>query len=211
MILEHTVAIWHINNKKWLSMKKSILISLFFLFQHSICNAGDFIVEYVEENYRETSSPVSYSPVIYHSIQVTSDAGPKVLVLKGDDEHYRKWLRQFIAQGKQFIAQISDDQDDLFISSSAFEMNVADLHPFNLRLYRQGENKSKTRKKDGPDNKDSDTGQFPGSVQPTKKIETNKSPVGLKKKKNKTGRHKKRAALKEKNKKKIKSPQNTGT
>ncbi len=127
-------------------MRKIILIGLFLLFLQAPCMAGDFVVEYVKENYRETRLPASYDPVIYHSIQVTSDAGPKLLILKGDDYHYRKWLRQYIAQGKQFIAQIPDDKDDLFISSRAFELDITDLHPVNLTLYRKGQEKARSNK-----------------------------------------------------------------
>lgn len=120
-------------------------IIAFSLFLAGSCPAGDFIVEYVKENYRETRLPKSYNPLIYHSIQVTSSAGPKLLILTGDDYNYRKWLRQYIAQGKQFVAQIPDDRDDLFISSYAFELDAKDLHPLNLKQYRQAEEENKSR------------------------------------------------------------------
>jgi len=93
--------------------------------------ARDFIVEFVEENYRETSASFSNVPVIYHSIQVKSDAGPKLLILTGDDQEYRKWLRHYIAQEKTFIARVPDDQNDAFIASKAYEIDVDRLHPFN--------------------------------------------------------------------------------
>lgn len=98
--------------------------------------AADFILEYVGENYKETTAESSYQPIIYHSIQVRTDAGTKMLILTGDDRYHRRWLRQYIAQGKQFIAKVPDEQDDLFISSSAFEIDVTNVHPFNLSLYR---------------------------------------------------------------------------
>ena len=124
-------------------MKKLYRIGLFLIFFQTPALAGDFIVEYVKENYRETRMPASYSPVIYHSVQVSTKAGPKLLVLKGDAYHYRAWLRQYIAQGKQFIARIPDDRDDLFISSQVFEIDVTDLHPVNLALFREGEERHK--------------------------------------------------------------------
>ena len=120
-------------------MKKLYGIGLFLIFFQTPVFAGDFIVEYVKENYRETRMPASYSPVIYHSVQVSTKAGPKLLVLKGDAYHYRTWLRHYIAQGKQFIARVPDDRDDLFISSQVFEIDVTDLHPVNLALFREGE------------------------------------------------------------------------
>lgn len=128
-------------------MKKIFITGIFLLFLQAQSKAGDFIVEYVKENYKEMQMPASYTPVIYHSIQVTTDAGPKLLILKGDDYHYRKWLRQYIAQGKQFIAQIPDDRDDLFISSRAFEIDVTNVHPVNLSKFRQGEEENRDGKK----------------------------------------------------------------
>lgn len=107
------------------------------------CFAKDVIVEFIEENYNEIQSNTSYSPLIYHSLQVRSEAGPKLLVLTGDNSHYRKWLRQYIAQDKAFIIKVPDNQNDLFLSSNTFEINVMQIHPFNLSLYRKGEEKSK--------------------------------------------------------------------
>jgi len=97
-------------------------------------------VEFVQENYRENQD--SYPPLIYHSIQVHTLAGPKLLVLTGGNSHYRKWLRQYIAEGKAFVAKIPEDQNNFFISSSIFEIDVTHLHPLNLSLYRKGEEKN---------------------------------------------------------------------
>lgn len=98
----------------------------------------DFIVEFVEENYKETQVPYSNVPVIYHSVQVKSDAGPKLLVLTGDNREYRKWIRQFIAQGKTFIARVPDAENDQFISSKAFDIDVTRIQPFNGRKWNPG-------------------------------------------------------------------------
>lgn len=124
-------------------MKKRIVCCMVFLLFGTPCFARDFIVQFVDENYKETQSSFSYLPVIYHSIQVTSQAGPKLLVLKGEDYHHRNWVRQFIAKGKAFVIKVSDDRVDLFITSSAFEIDVTDVHPMNLVKYRQGEEKYK--------------------------------------------------------------------
>ncbi len=112
-------------------MKKLLIICLFFTTCALPCSARDFIVEFVEENYKETQAQFSYTPLIYHSIQVNSSAGPKLLVLKGSDYNYRKWLRHYIAHNKKFITKVQDDKTDLFISSKAFEIDVTSLHPFN--------------------------------------------------------------------------------
>ena len=124
-------------------MKKVFLVCFIWLSIQTSGLARDFIVEFVEENYKETQSSFSYSPIIYHSIQVRTQAGPKLLILKGEDYYYRKWFREYIAENKAFIAKIPEYENDLFISSSAFEIDVTALHPFNLSKYRHGEEKSK--------------------------------------------------------------------
>lgn len=106
--------------------------------------ARDFIVEFIEENYEETQAQFSYDPLIYHSIQIKSGAGPKILVLTGSDYNYRKWIRHFIAQEKKFITKIEDDRVDEFISSKAFEIDVTRLHPFNSMKWQPEEVEKKT-------------------------------------------------------------------
>lgn len=112
-----------------------ILITVFLMMGPFILTgpalARDFFVEFVEENYRETEMPYSNDPQIYHSVQVNSHAGPKLLILTGDDQTYRKWLRQYIAADKKFIARIPDDDNDRFIAAKAYELDVTSLHPFS--------------------------------------------------------------------------------
>lgn len=112
-------------------MKKSVLFFFAILFFSTTGYTRDFIIDFMDENYKETQADFSYTPVIYHSIQVNSIAGPKLLILTGDDYIYRKWLRQYIAQDKKFIAVIPDDRIDDFISAKAYSIDVTDLHPFN--------------------------------------------------------------------------------
>lgn len=109
------------------------------------CFARDFIVEFVEENYQEAHEKFSYDPLIYHSIQVNSSAGPKVLVLAGKDYHYRKWVREYIAQNKQFIARIKNERADEFITSTVFTMDISQLHPFNLAKWKAAFHSSKEK------------------------------------------------------------------
>lgn len=112
-------------------MKRLFIICVLMTIFTTPCVARDFIVEFLEENYKETQAQFSYDPLIYHSIQVNSGAGPKLLILTGSDYNYRKWLRRYIAQDKKFIAKISDDRMDEFISAKAYELDVTQLHPFN--------------------------------------------------------------------------------
>jgi hypothetical protein len=126
-------------------MKKTVYISIFMFVLQTSCFARDFIVEFLDENYQETQSAFSYSPIIYHSIQVRTQVGPKLLILKGDDYNYRQWLREYIAENKSFVAKVQEDENELFISSSAFEIDVTNIHPLNLSKYKQVEKNSKNR------------------------------------------------------------------
>jgi len=112
-------------------MKKIFIVCFFVIISGSPALARDFIVEFMEENYKETQANFSYSPLIYHTIQINSTIGPKILILAGDDYNYRKWLRHYIAQNKKFITKIPEDRTDEFISSKVYELDVTLLHPFN--------------------------------------------------------------------------------
>lgn len=95
------------------------------------CRARDFMVEFVEENYMENQEEYARTPMIYHSFQVRSHAGLKMLVLTGEQHEYRKWLRRYVAQDKGFIVKVPDTENDLFISSKVYETDVTNVHPFN--------------------------------------------------------------------------------
>jgi len=112
-------------------MKKQALLILTVLLISSPAMAMDFMVEFVEENYKETTKAYSNDPLIYHSIQVNSLAGPKLLILTGDNFEYRKWLRHYIAANKKLIARVPDNENDKFISSKAYGIDVTKIHPVN--------------------------------------------------------------------------------
>lgn len=121
-------------------MRPAIILAglLLFLAAAVPASARDFIVEFVEENYKETEAPYSNYPLIYHSVQIKSDAGPKLLILTGDNREYRRWIRHFIAQDKTFIARIPETENDRFISSKAYDLDVTRIHPFNGKKWNPG-------------------------------------------------------------------------
>ena len=95
------------------------------------CQARDFVVEFVEENYMENQGDYARTPMIYHSFQVRSHAGLKMLLLTGEHPEYRSWLRRYVAQEKAFIVKVPDEENDLFIASKVYETDVTNVHPFN--------------------------------------------------------------------------------
>ncbi|MCG8530038.1 MAG: hypothetical protein MI749_05170 [Desulfovibrionales bacterium] len=111
-------------------MKRFCYAALMVLILSSGVEARDFIVKFVGENYREATENYAKTPIIYHSIQVATHAGPKVLILTGDDRHYRIWLRQYIASTPNFVVKVPDTDTHSFISSKAYEVDVTRIHPF---------------------------------------------------------------------------------
>ena len=119
-------------------MIRYIVFVLSILMITTTCPARDFMVEFVEEHYNETGQEYSKQPVIYHSIQVRSNAGPKLLILSGSNPDYRRWLRHYIAEDKNFMVKVPEDQNDAFISSRVFEIEVTRIHPFNGQKWAPG-------------------------------------------------------------------------
>lgn len=115
---------------------RSIFIIVLSLILVSPCAARDFRVDFVEENYKETESAYTKYPKIYHSIQVRSAAGPKLLVLTGDHPEYRKWFRQFIAHDKSFMVKLDDPENDAFIGARVYEVEITRVHPFNADKWK---------------------------------------------------------------------------
>ncbi|MCP4671514.1 MAG: response regulator [Desulfobacula sp.] len=118
-------------------MKKFLLILVLLILSATPGFARDFIVEFMEENYRETQAQFSYDPLIYHSMQVNSGVGPKLLILTGNNYNYRKWLRHYIALNKKFITKVPENKIDEFVSSKAFEIDVTSLHPVNMEKWEK--------------------------------------------------------------------------
>ncbi len=116
-------------------MKKTCLVCLVIVFLSVSVEARDFMVGFVHENYKEVQAQFSYFPLVYHSIQINSTAGPKLIILKGDDSNYRRWIRNYIAENKNFILRIDDQNNDAFISSKAYELDINSIHPVNLERW----------------------------------------------------------------------------
>lgn len=104
-------------------MKKAAIIVLFICLVSSASPGRDFMVEVVHENYRQEGEQV------YHSLEVDSLAGNKILVLQGDNDQYRKWLREYMASEKTFIASVPDEDNFSFISSKVYNIDIGSVHP----------------------------------------------------------------------------------
>jgi hypothetical protein len=90
--------------------------------------AQDYLVELIEEHYKEQMIVGGGELKLYHSWQVTTEYGDKLLVIVGDDHKYRDWLRQYTMNHKIFLIKIPDGGADRFKYDMAVLVNVQQIH-----------------------------------------------------------------------------------
>ncbi|MCD4742558.1 MAG: response regulator [Desulfobacteraceae bacterium] len=112
-------------------MKKIILILIILIVSPLTGYARDYVIDIVSENYQEETDDFKHHLQIYHSIQITSIAGQKVLIITGNNYQYRTWLREYIANSKKMIIKIPDKDNNEFISSQAYIIDVTSIYPVN--------------------------------------------------------------------------------
>ena len=116
-----------------------IFCSLTILFIPSHLLASDYLADFISENYKESDSTEVGIPKIYHTIQVETEIGSKVLMLKGDDPNYRIWFRQYLATVKKLIITVPKEQESLFKDSKIFQIDVNLVHPFSGSQWKEPE------------------------------------------------------------------------
>lgn len=113
------------------------ICSFYFIYTPDRSFASDYLVDFIAENYKETDNGEASAPKIYHTIQIDTDIGSRVLLLKGDDLDYRIWLRQYLATAKQLIITVPDDQEALFRTSRLFSIDVNLVHPLSGNHWKE--------------------------------------------------------------------------
>ena len=113
-------------------MKKIILVFFIVLIMPITSIARDYIVDCITENYNEETDDFKHHLQIYHSMQINSIAGQKVLIIKGENYQYRTWLREYLANSKKMIIKIPDKDVNNFISSIAYVIDVTSIYPVNM-------------------------------------------------------------------------------
>lgn len=113
---------------------KKIIIALFIVLIVPITSiARDYVVDCISENYNEETDDFKHHLQIYHSMQITSIAGQKVLIIKGSNYKYRTWLREYIANSKKMIIKIPEKDNNDFISSIAYVIDVTSIYPLDVK------------------------------------------------------------------------------
>ncbi len=110
-------------------MIRTIMITLLILFIPGNVLSKDYMIELFEEHYKEKMITGGGQSKIYHSWQVRSEFGNKVLFLIGDDIGYRSWLRKYRNHHHLFIVKIPDAGEEKFKYDIAIPINVQQIHP----------------------------------------------------------------------------------
>jgi CheY-like chemotaxis protein len=101
--------------------------------------ARDYMVDFVSENYREGVADHGNAPRVFHTIQVNSSLGSRLLILTGDDFQYRDWLRSYLRQNKRLIVRVPDMEDDAFRVSKAHGIDVTLIYPVDQEKWQAPE------------------------------------------------------------------------
>jgi len=106
----------------------------------------DYFVTFVKEQFKEDKT--NGTEKIYHTWFVRSDAGNKLLVLTGEDNTRRNWLREFIKQYDLFLIKVPDAETGAFEINTVFNIDVNNLHPLDRTVLEENQkDKKKTGKK----------------------------------------------------------------
>ncbi len=120
-------------------MRTLLLLFMLFCIAPSLSQARDYIVRFEREYYKEQPADSIHHSKLYHALQVDSASGSKLLILMGDDDEYRIWLREYIVNYKKFIISVPDNEDDSFRMSLAFKINITNVHPIDYKKWKQNE------------------------------------------------------------------------
>ncbi len=117
-------------------MKRLLLIILFLCVMPALSHARDYIVKVNTEYYREQPADAGHNRIIYHAFQVNSALGPKLLILTGDDDDYRIWLRDYLVNYKTFIVTIPAKENNSFRIAKVFKINITHVYPIDGREWK---------------------------------------------------------------------------
>lgn len=91
--------------------------------------AGDVNVILVEEHYEEKMVVGNGMPQIFHTFQVKTPYGSKLLILTGDNYAYRQWFREKIRNHRNFIIKIPDAGLTRFRKNRIVYIDIKQINP----------------------------------------------------------------------------------
>ncbi len=112
-----------------MAIKTTIILVLLLFFSPAVSMARDYKVVLFEEHYKEKMVVGGGDYKIYHTWQVKTEFGNKLLILVGKDYAYRKWLRRTRKRHTIFLVKIPDDGDEMFRKDLGILVDVQQIHP----------------------------------------------------------------------------------
>ena len=107
--------------------------------------AKDYPVTFLKETYK-AQAPEEGAAKIYHTWAVESDKGNRLLILVGDDNMKRQWLRDFVKTSRSFIIKVPDKETGQFETETIFKIDVTNIHPVDEGFIGGKTKKKKKRK-----------------------------------------------------------------
>ncbi|MDY6906410.1 MAG: hypothetical protein SWH61_17195 [Thermodesulfobacteriota bacterium] len=89
----------------------------------------------MEEHYEEKMVVGNGMPQIFHTFQVKSPYGSKLIILTGDNYSYRQWFREKIRNHKNFVLKIPDDGASRFKKNRIVYIDIQQINPVYDRLW----------------------------------------------------------------------------
>ncbi len=118
---------------------------VFFSLVPGLVAAKDYPVTFLKETFK-TQAPATGPAKIYHTWAVESDKGNRLLILIGDDNTKRQWLRDFVKTGNNFIIKVPEKETGQFETETIFKIDVNNIHPVD-EGFAGGKKKKKKKRK----------------------------------------------------------------
>ena len=104
------------------------ILSVLLIFIPTSGFAFDHMIELFEEHYKEKMMVGGGEMKVYHSWQVKTEFGNKLIVIVGDDHDYRTWLRKWADNHILFVVKIPEMGEDDFRFDRTVLVNVQQIH-----------------------------------------------------------------------------------
>jgi len=78
---------------------------------------------------------------------VESEKGNRLLILTGEDNVKRQWLRDFVKTGNTFIIKVPSKETGQFESETIFKIDVTNIHPVDESFIGGGKKKKKKKRR----------------------------------------------------------------
>jgi len=111
-----------------------------------LSNAKDYPVTFLKETYKTQASGAGAGKV-YHTWAVESEKGNRLLILTGEDNVKRQWLRDFVKTGNTFIIKVPSKETGQFESETIFKIDVTNIHPVDESFIGGGKKKKKKKRR----------------------------------------------------------------